>query len=170
MYLNKKQVTDRKACGPKHKITFRILQKLELSTAFHTWDYLLTLLYHPSVLIKYSQTVCNFSWIPNTGYEYWINFKCHMLKLYIFQKRLHCRGSVQTYPWKWRKEKQTCTHSTFWDFSLFSYLSTQTSNHHMSEKFSCKHGTPGAEKVGDDSQSKTYIEMTMKKEKKSRRI
>lgn len=36
----------------------------------------------------------------------------------------------------------------------------------MSEKFSCKHGTPGAEKVGDDSQSETYTEITMKMEKK----
>lgn len=38
----------------------------------------------------------------------------------------------------------------------------------MSEKFSCKHGTPGAEKVGDDSQSETYTEMIMEKVSKNK--
>lgn len=164
--LTKKTGHRQKSQWAQTKDNFQNLQKFELSTAFHTWDYLLTLLYYPSVFIKCFQTVCNFTSIPNTGYEYWINFKCHMLKIYIFQKCLHWRRSVETWPWKWRKRKQTCTYSTFWDFSLFSYLSTQTSNHHMSEKFSCKHGTSGAEKVGDDSQSETYTKMTKKKEKK----
>lgn len=52
------------------------------------------------------------------------------------------------------------------EFSLFSYLSTQTSNHHVSEKFSCKHCTPGAEKVRGNSQSETYTETTTKKKGK----
>lgn len=59
--LTKKQVTDRKACGLKQKKTSKILQKFELSTSFHTWDWLLTFLYYPSVFIKYFQTVCNFT-------------------------------------------------------------------------------------------------------------
>lgn len=71
MYLNKKTGHRQKISWAQTEDNFQNTSEVK-DWAHHSnnnGDCLLLLLYHPSVFIKYSQTVCNFTWIPNI-YEY----------------------------------------------------------------------------------------------------
>lgn len=81
-----------------------------------------------------------------------LKMSCALFSLKIQKKSSHHYSGTSTGSWKRRGCLKSNTETLNF---VFSYLSTQTGNHHMSKKFSCKHWTPGAEKMWNNSQSET---------------